>query len=274
MQTIRFVLLTSRKRTQAATNIVTASKAFYSSFDCHHGYHDLKWICNRLAYTSPSSSPSLLGSNCEDVIRTTNRKSNLKSTKPLSALHSVAKPTAQPSYDPMSATSLTPRRQRSSQTFPQVPALQSAQKRFLVWHAGLLEEAQAQELDRTIRHKQMQMVELIRHLPCAVQDCGKDGRPGFLGADRSDKWKSASSKTPNAIVTTTSDRGGNADRTNGGPSNAWTQPAVSLVLIETILQKEQEILSLSQEYKNLTGEDYGHLPEPGMDDSSTVRRMI
>jgi hypothetical protein len=61
---------------------------------------------------------------------------------------------------------------------------------------------------------------------------------------------------------------------NGSDSQVATSNTnIALPLIEEILQHEQMILRLCNEYKRLTGEEYCSLPQPYCDDSSTVIRI-
>jgi hypothetical protein len=118
-------------------------------------------------------------------------------------------------------------------------ALHQEQRRNFVWHAGLLEQQQVHDLETTIQEQMTLLANMISQLPL-----------------------------PATASTSGSDRQGSSS------STASTTAAACLERVEQVLQQEQVILRLCQEYQRLTGEDYEALPRPYCDESSTVLQMM
>jgi hypothetical protein len=121
------------------------------------------------------------------------------------------------------------------------------QQRDFVWHAGFLQQEEVQELQADIHARMDQMKTMIQRLPPLLfdsQNAGAVNPPLSFMSSSSAVAASSSSAS--------------SSRTS---------------LVERILQQEQVILQLCQQYKQLTGEDYADLPEPDCDESATVLRM-
>jgi hypothetical protein len=108
------------------------------------------------------------------------------------------------------------------------------QTRNFVWHAGFLEQTEVKELEANIKLSMTTLEEMILQLP-------------------SEK--------------------ATADTGSGNNNNITPTLSCYHDLMEQILQQENLILRLCQEYQRLTGEESDALPQPNCDESSTVLVM-
>ena len=112
--------------------------------------------------------------------------------------------------------------------------------RNFVWHAGLIEESRADEIIDEIKFERIQIIKLIdEELPS------------------SSMWLSNNNNNINNNKTNNSQKEGKKKNNLTSSASAAPLPRSSTVqeVMNTILQREQNILQLRQRYKDLTGDD-------------------
>ena len=112
--------------------------------------------------------------------------------------------------------------------------------RNFVWHAGLIEESRADEIINEIKLERIQIIKLIdEELPS------------------SSMWLSNNNNNINNNKTNNSQKEGKKKNNLTSSASAAPLPRSSTVqeVMNTILQREQNILQLRQRYKDLTGDD-------------------
>ena len=111
--------------------------------------------------------------------------------------------------------------------------------RNFVWHAGLIEESRADEIIDEIKFERIQIIKLI------------DEELSSLSSSSSSSWLSNNNNTNN------NQKKGKKkiDLTSSASAAPLTRSSTVQEVMNTILQREQNILQLRQRYKDLTGDD-------------------